>query len=436
MNPGHGGGISWSDFQAGARPSEKPSYFPETREIPQRIVRLDMRKRADVASVSIELMGKRDVYILEHAVDDAKASVWFQHLIAEAGDQQVKFWQQRSYFEGSTTLSCILKRCYMASSHRAAMMMMDENIIRRAALLDELQQLLPEAVRDQNDLFQRWPSVLQPARQCLIMGGTGGCSTLHTDMLAWTGWNALFIGRKHWKFFPPAPEVGVDLGAEVREMGGQFNLGFSCTSPVDMFHTVNGQKCPERAPDPRFSDSVTFGPDAERYPRAAKVHPLLEVIQMPGEVIIFPAHYFHQTYHYDPTIAIASQMLNEGCKDRVLGQILDFAGCSRASLPPSFWTSLPTSEQVRVVLGAALDRHMPGKGQLVLERMQLSDCGPDVVDVVSADAPLDEDGETAAMAAPLSLVAVRLACGILDIPPWEAKGSLPVAWALPLAQDT
>merc|ERR1719265_2362706 len=107
-------------------------------------------------------------------------------------------------------------------------------------------------------------------------------------------------------------------------MGGHANLGFSCTSPVDMYHTVDGSKCPDNGPEPTPSQ-VQFGPDVERYPHAAKVQPLLEVVQNPGELIIFPAHYFHQTYHYDPTIAIASQMMNEGCKQRVFDQILDFA---------------------------------------------------------------------------------------------------------------
>merc|ERR1719161_1059373 len=147
------------------------------------------------------------------------------------------------------------------------------------------------------------------------MGGAGGCSTLHTDMLGWTGWNALLMGYKHWQFYPPAPEVGAVLCAEVKEMGGYSNLGFSCTSPVDMYNNIDGEKSPDRAPEAdKRNRTLTpaFGPDADRFPSAAGLKPLLEVVQGPGEIIIFPAHYFHQTYHYEPTIAVASQMMGEG----------------------------------------------------------------------------------------------------------------------------
>ena len=212
---------------------------------------------------------------------------------------------------GFATLNSILKRMYFGSNHRTAVMMMDENILRRTTVFDDLQEELPNFLR-QDDLFNLWPECLRPAQECLIMGGAGGCSTLHTDMLGcrcdqtfqlrnmvclvqlactggwsyplhpvnrvkfmrrlpprgWTGWNALLLGTKQWKFFPPAPEVGGALLAEVREMGGHHHLGFSCTSPVDMFYAVDGEKCPKRGP---LCDGASFRPDEDRYPSAAKV---------------------------------------------------------------------------------------------------------------------------------------------------------------------
>jgi len=293
MDPGHGRGVSWVDFQRATAREERPSYFPNAPAEPAQVVRLNARKGDGLDDVPPDRLGLHDVYILENAVEEGFPSAWFMRLLSECGSEEVQYWHQRFYFEGRTTLTSIVQRIHLASSHRCGVMMMDEDIIRKAGLLEELQAHLPGALHPSSDLFQQWPRSMQPAKQCLIMGGTGGCSTLHTDMLGWTGWNLLLMGRKHWKFFAPAPEVGEALGAEVREMGGQFNLGFSCTSAVDMYHLINGEA--EQA-------GITFGPDASRFPRAAALQPLLEVVQGPGELIVFPAHYFHQTYHHEPTI--------------------------------------------------------------------------------------------------------------------------------------
>lgn len=432
MDPGHGQGVNWKDFVSSASPDIQPSYFPEVRSELPRVIRVSGQE--GLAAVRSDQLGLRDVYIVDGAISEKIASDWFLQLLAESGGEQVKYWHQRTYFEGETTLSSIVRRMHLASSHRTAVMMMDENIIRKAALIDNLLESLPEAVQPESDLFSQWPMSMQPAKQCLIMGGAGGCSTLHTDMLGWTGWNLLLSGQKHWKFFAPAPEVGEDLIAEVREMGGTFNLGFSCTSPVDMFHTVDGERCPDKGPNPMLSHSV-FGPDVQRFPTSAHVKPLLEVVQRTGELVIFPAHYFHQTYHYGPTVAVASQMMNEGCKVRVLNQIFDFAGNGRRSLPANFW-SLPTTEQMQVALTARLDLLWPGRGRDYLERMWGDGRLATRLSNPTARKELDEQTDPE----PLERFTLRLACGLLDVQPFGCKAgdkkSLPIAWAMPLAEST
>lgn len=409
--------MSWSEFQANGTPSDHPTYFPVNAEAPS-VIRLDARQGR---TVPVHLLGLRDVFIMENAIESSFAGAWLRELLREVGDQNVKYWQQRTYFEGFATLNSILKRMYFGSNHRTAVMMMDENILRRTTVFDDLQEELPNFLR-QDDLFNLWPECLRPAQECLIMGGAGGCSTLHTDMLGWTGWNALLLGTKQWKFFPPAPEVGGALLAEVREMGGHHHLGFSCTSPVDMFYAVDGEKCPKRGP---LCDGASFRPDEDRYPSAAKVEPLLEVVQRPGEIIIFPAHYFHQTYHFGATVAVASQMMNEGCKDRVLGQIMDFTSVRRI-FSEDFWR-LATMQQLRLVLAAVLDRQWPGNGSAYLDRLMAAEDkgqGPRRRQCVRR---LTRGPETS-----IERVALQLACGTLDISPWEDGTS--VAWAVPLSK--
>jgi ribosomal protein L16 Arg81 hydroxylase len=40
------------------------------------------------------------------------------------------------------------------------------------------------------------------------------------------------------------------------------------------------------------------------------LHTALEVVQQEGEVLLLPSGWWHQAYHEDSTIAIASQYLN------------------------------------------------------------------------------------------------------------------------------
>mmetsp|Transcript_26689 Transcript_26689/g.88649 ORF Transcript_26689/g.88649 Transcript_26689/m.88649 type:complete len:448 (+) Transcript_26689:155-1498(+) len=439
-DPGHGRGLSWAAFVA-ARGEEgrTTTTTAATGGAPPKVVRIDCRRRGGSDNLPLDQLGFRDVYVLEHVVDDTFAATWFTKLLRESGHQQVNYWHQRCFFEGSCSVASALRRIHLASDHRSAVMMMDENVIQRANLMEDLQSRLPGALQPEADLFQRWPASMQPAKQCLVMGGAGGCSTLHTDMLGWTGWNLLLAGSKHWKFFPPVEEVGEAFDAEVREMGGQFHLGFSCTSPIDMYHTVNGEPCPERVPDPRCG-RPSFAPDARRYPAAAGVEPLIEVMQGPNELIIFPAHYFHQTYHYEPTIAIACQMLNKGCLDRVLNQILNFRCGGHASLPLGFW-GRPEEEQMKFVLGLVADKLWPGRGHSYLEQMWNGKRLQTYAQLTFLQEEDDEevlewiDEEPAAppSAQPLSRLALRLALGSVEVPPWEADGGLPVAWSLPLA---
>ena len=56
----------------------------------------------------------------------------------------------------------------------------------------------------------RWlPPPLRPPDRAILLGGSGAVSSLHADMSNWTGWNALFTGRKLWRFFPPAVSLPV-----------------------------------------------------------------------------------------------------------------------------------------------------------------------------------------------------------------------------------
>mmetsp|Transcript_85854 Transcript_85854/g.199571 ORF Transcript_85854/g.199571 Transcript_85854/m.199571 type:complete len:129 (+) Transcript_85854:766-1152(+) len=86
-------------------------------------------------------------------------------------------------------------------------------------------------------------------------------------------------------------------------------------------------------------------------------------------------------------------------------------------------TSRRSLEQMKMVLAAVLEQVWPGKGRTYLERMW-------------ADAlPTGRTTRRAPTPGPalpsLKHLTLRLACGLLEVSPWESDG-MPVAWALPL----
>jgi len=125
--------------------------------------------------------------------------------------------------------------------------------------------------------------------------------------------------------------------------------------------------------------------------------------------------------------------MGEGCKARVLNQIISFTGIGSA-IPQSF-SELPMVVQTKVVLGLVLDRNRPGSGELFLRRLW-----GDAAHLIHSTSTLQHEQSSSwdfgeAPKEPLRRWALQLACGMLEISPWEVEG-LPVAWAMPLAQQT
>merc|ERR1719263_1813075 len=116
--------------------------------------------------------------------------------------------------------------------------------------------------------------------------------------------------------------------------------------------------------------------------------------------------------------------MGEGCKARVLSQIINFTQI-RSSLPGNF-IQLPTLEQTKAVLGLVLDRQWPGQGRFYLDRMW-GDVAPAAAS--KASAKRSPKHNTGVEKDALGRWALTLACGMLDISPWETEG-LPVAWAM------
>jgi hypothetical protein len=123
-----------------------------------------------------------------------------------------------------------------------------------------------------------------------------------------------------------------------------------------------------------------------------------QIVQEEGDLIIIPPNFWHQVYHLQPSIAVASQYVNDVVKDRVFDHIL--AWCSgkdavkdrkelRAKLPENF-AKLSDEEQVKAVIKTGLTmQHGPEKAGKLMEKLLKSNDGVDVDD--DSDEPSADD---------------------------------------------
>ncbi|CAM9733218.1 unnamed protein product [Discosporangium mesarthrocarpum] len=180
---------------------------------------------------------------------------------------------------------------------------------------------------------------------CVIVGGLGARSFLHSDPMEWMGWNILIEGRKLWTFLPPSPALDHALGTYRLPPNafGDHDISAGWQSRVDLYRDMGegagagdllGPKWPHEGGEGIMRLSST-------------------VVQEAGDVIFIPPRAWHQVYHLEPSIAVASQYMDEAIRDGVFEHILNWTGASKDSLPPSF-VDLSVKEKVQEVLKEAL----------------------------------------------------------------------------------
>ena len=232
-------------------------------------------------------------------------------------------------------LAQIQRELLPCSQHHDSILVMDENLLAGGGLLAEAPCYLKE------DWFQEFPEMLRPSQTCLILGGRGSRSDLHADPLSWTGWNSLLEGSKAWRFYGEA-----SFQKNVRPFGIKSehvelcSIGASFVSPVDTYATGTDFERP-------FSLTADFA----RFPEMSKAPQPLEYVQKAGETLIFPGHWWHQTYHLGATVGLAGQILNHRNLRRVMGHVIDWCGLE---VDERIWEKSP-QEVIAQVLGEAID---------------------------------------------------------------------------------
>ena len=233
-----------------------------------------------------------------------------------------------------------------------------------------------EAVRDApfpcaQSWFDFFPQHLRPT-DAVIIAGAGASSTFHRDPFEWTGTSLCLEGTKVWRFVLP-PEEGVEIvdgelnsyrlesiaweGEEGGDPSGSITLSAGWQSDLDLYDFVD-EDFPtafEWSEMEEFDSDVfeveleraavddsSLGPSMEtldalnaiRGTKGGASEPnFVTAIQRPGDLLIIPAHCWHQTYGPVPSIAVASQRFDSTIARRVIDHILSVSDKDIRNLP-------------------------------------------------------------------------------------------------------
>jgi hypothetical protein len=300
---------------------------------------------------------------------------WTNELLSSLGEKDIEYDVRHSSSGDidsyEATLNEFVSSLSDNSDHEENMYLMNEDLLRNETKLKDFMRDSVSLFGE--DLFQYFPKDIRPY-QALIIGGVGARSFLHSDPYEWMGTNYLLEGKKLWTFFTPdvpaslfgarrnAPDAWGDynisagwvsdldlykykqkivLGAlannEMRQLdkkegsvskskdksGGLEKLTCSTLTNKWLQTAISDEDTSTNAENNLAIPIFLSGVDEVDYckdPRLAAG--AMQLIQEEGDLIIIPPYFWHQVYHLEPSIAVASQYVNDVGKERVFNHIL------------------------------------------------------------------------------------------------------------------
>jgi len=154
----------------------------------------------------------------------------------------------------------------------------------------------------------------------MILSGSGASSTFHRDPFEWTGTSLLLQGEKIWRFIKSTPKIEqlLEMESVVSEAWGDLDVSAGYQSPHTLYKRVDSFLPATFTPTPSSGSDLRpdLNLDVECY----------EVLQKPGDIIIIPKDWIHQTYSINDTISCASQRCGVGDVKSVLGHMAERVG--------------------------------------------------------------------------------------------------------------
>lgn len=293
------------------------------------------------------------------------------------------------------------------SVHEDSMYLMNEDLLRNEEDLNDQFRLNEDLF--EKDLFQYFPDKIRP-HSALIIGGVGARSFLHADPYEWTGWNYLLEGKKLWTFLSPehcdSERNLLDFRRNAPDAWGKHKIAAGWISDIDLYKYQVSDSMLEILPDIKkgiymeglstlskcWAQEILKG-DTKKRNRNANIpvfasgikcideseDPSLikgsyQIVQEEGDLIIIPPKYWHQVYHLQPSIAIASQYINSNVKNQVFSHILKWCHENPADnrdINKEMLTTLPNDfekmtdrEQICLIIKSGLiERHGLEKGK-------------------------------------------------------------------------
>jgi hypothetical protein len=211
-----------------------------------------------------------------------------------------------------------------------------------------------------HDLFDYFPPEVKPS-DCVILAGEGATSTLHRDPFSWTGTSLCLEGSKIWRFVPPPGLQRVITGSNgkssvsevdnlmksYRLPSSAWNRGesgdnevtisagwqsdfslYALKSPgIRSAREWSEEECGSKLEDmtsiAMSTDLLAPSPDIKNNENIS----IWTVVQNPGDLLVIPAFWWHQTYALEPSLAIASQRCGlHRDTARVIEHILETSG--------------------------------------------------------------------------------------------------------------
>lgn len=240
-------------------------------------------------------------------------------------------------------------------------------------LSDKLRDIREAPFCNEENWFDYFPNKIKPT-DAIILAGEGATSTLHRDPFEWTGTSLCLEGTKIWRFILP-PEQSNGGVALVDELLQSYRLNSIAweeehddelvvlsagwQSDMSLYDTVDDNfpsafewVTIEEEDNDNFIREMEYAGSTlqpstaaldalDRISRACgsnesrSVCPYMTAIQQPGDLLLIPAHCWHQTYAPVPSVAVASQRCGVFDGSHVIKHILDVSKYSNKNMENS-----------------------------------------------------------------------------------------------------